>query len=83
MQRWTRATLSGVAVVGLAAGLLAIGTAAGSPPDVAPDSPPAAAVGRLSQGQTIEELQRELDRVPGKYTAWSALGLAYVEQAPR
>ena len=81
MQRWTRATLSGVAVVGLAAGLLAIGTAAGSPPDVAPDVPPAAAVGRLSQGQTVVDLQRELDRVPGNYEAWSALGLAYVEQA--
>ena len=80
MQRWTRATLSGLAVVGLAAGLLAIGTAAGSPPEVAPPAAPVAA-GRSAQGQTVEELQRELDRVPGNWTAWAALGLAYVEQA--
>ncbi|CAA9329377.1 MAG: FIG00666655: hypothetical protein [uncultured Friedmanniella sp.] len=80
MQRWARRSLSGVAVVGLAAGLLAIGTAAGSPPDVAP-APPSSPVGRSAQGQTVEALQRDLDRVPGDWTAWSALGLAYVEQA--
>ena len=80
MQRWARRTLSGVAVVGLAAGLLAIGTAAGSPPDVAP-APPSAPVSRSAQGQTLEALQRDLDRVPGNYPGWSALGLAYVEQA--
>ena len=80
MQRWARRTLSGVAVVGLAAGLLAIGTAAGAPPDVAP-APAAVPVGRAGQGQSVEELQRDLDRVPGNYPAWSALGLAYVEQA--
>ena len=81
MQRWTRATLSGVVVVGLAAGLLAIGTAAGSPPEVAP--PVSAPAGRAAAGQaqTVEALQRELDRVPGNWQAWSALGLAYVEQA--
>ena len=80
MRRWTRVGVSGLAVVGLAAGLLAIGTAAGSPPEVVPDRP-AAAVGRSAQGQTVEDLQRELDRVPGNWTAWSALGLAYVERA--
>ncbi len=79
MQRWARRTVSGVAVVGLAAGLLAIGTAAGSPPDAAP--PVAAPAGRTTPGQTVEELQQDLDRVPGNYPAWSALGLAYVEQA--
>jgi len=80
MQRWTRATLSGVAVVGLAAGLLAIGTAAGAPPDAAPDATSAPAV-RAAQGSTVEDLQRDLDRLPGNYPGWSALGLAYVEQA--
>lgn len=79
MQRWARRTLSGVAVVGLAAGLLAIGTAAGAPPDVAPAPPPAA--GRTAPGQSVEQLQRDLERLPGSYPAWSALGLAYVEQA--
>lgn len=80
MQRWARRSLSGVAVVGLAAGLLAIGTAAGSPraDDPAPAAGPA---GRPTQGQTVEQLQRDLERVPGNYPAWSALGLAYVEQA--
>ena len=80
MQRWTRAALSGAAVVGLAAGLLAIGTAAGTPPS-APE-PASVGVDRADPlGQSIAGLQRELDRVPGKYPAWSALGLAYVEQA--
>lgn len=32
MQRWARGALSGLAVLGLAAGLLAVGAAAGSPP---------------------------------------------------
>ena len=80
MQRWARRSLSGVAVVGLAAGLLAIGTAAGAPPDVAP-APAATPVGRSGQAQTVEQLQRDLERVPGNYPGWSALGLAYVEQA--
>ena len=80
MQRWARRTLSGGAVVGLAAGLLAIGTAAGSPPDVAP-APVSVPVGRAAQGSTVEELQRDLERLPGNYSGWSALGLAYVEQA--
>ena len=80
MQRWTRTALSGLAVVGLAAGLLAVGTAAGTPrtapePAVTADQRPGAS------GQTVEDLQRELARVPGKYPAWSALGLAYLEQA--
>ena len=77
MQRWARRSLSGVAVVGLAAGLLAIGTAAGAPPDVAP-APAAAPAGRTAQGQTVAQLQSDLDRVPGNWSAWSALGLAYV-----
>jgi tetratricopeptide (TPR) repeat protein len=81
MRRWTRAAMSGLAVVGLADGLLAIGTAAGSPPDVAPNGVTTTPVGRSAQGQTVEDLQRSLDRVPGNPSAWSALGLAYVERA--
>jgi tetratricopeptide (TPR) repeat protein len=80
MQRWARPTLSGVAVVGLAAGLLAVGTAAGAPPDVAP-APAAVPAGRSAQGQSVEQLQRDLERLPGNWSAWAALGLAYVEQA--
>ena len=82
MQRLVRAGLSGLVVVGVAAGLLAFGVAAGSPPAVGPDGATTAApVARSSQGRTVEQLQRELDRVPGNSSAWSALGLAYVEQA--
>ena len=82
MQRWTRASLSGLAVIGLAAGLLAIGTAAGSPrsePDPGAISGSPAAPG--APATTIASLQQELERVPGKYPAWSQLGLAYVGQA--
>ncbi len=81
MQRWTRAALSGAAVVSLAAGLLAVGTAAGTPRSV-PDPVPAASGNRPgATGDPIADLQRELDRVPGKYPAWSALGMAYVDRA--
>ena len=79
MHRWTRWTLSGAAVVALAAGLLAIGTAAGSPP-LEPTGP--AATGPSSPGTgSIADLQRDVGRRPGDHTAWSDLGLAYVEQA--
>jgi tetratricopeptide (TPR) repeat protein len=84
MQRWTRVALSGSAVLVLAAGMLAVGAAAGAPP-----SPPSAAAGTMTDIATrprpdatsIAALQAELDRVPGKWPAWSSLGLAYVEQA--
>ena len=64
MQRWTRGALSGAAVIGLAVGLLAIGTATGAPPDQPerPDRPAAARV-----GGSVADLQRELTRLPG---AW-------------
>ncbi len=81
MQRWARGAVLGSVVVALAAGLLAIGTAAGQPPN---DSSPTArsTAGRPgSHGTSVAALQAELDRVPTNFTAWSALGLAYVEQA--
>ncbi len=80
MQRLTRAALSGGAVIALAAGLLAIGTAAGTPPP-APEVTASSADRSGPAGSSVADLQRELARVPGKYSAWSALGLAYVEQA--
>ena len=43
MQRWTRVALSGATVVTLAAGLLAIGTAAGAPPPATDAAPSASA----------------------------------------
>jgi tetratricopeptide (TPR) repeat protein len=88
MQRWTRAALSGSAVLVLTAGMLAVGAAAGAPPP-----PPSAAAGTTTDTTTdtatrprasatsVAALQDELDRVPGKWPAWSSLGLAYVEQA--
>ncbi len=78
MQRWTRRALSGAAVVALAGGLLALGTATGSPRD--PVSTERTSAPRAAEG-TIAALQAELARVPGKYPAWSGLGLAYVQQA--
>lgn len=81
MQRWTRAALSGAAVVGLAAGLLAVGTAAGTPRSLPEKGPAATAARSGATGDPIADLQRELDRVPGKYPAWSALGMAYVDRA--
>ena len=80
MQRLTRAALSGAAVIALAAGLLAIGTAAGTPRP-APEVTASSADRSGPSGSSVADLQRELSRVPGKYSAWSALGLAYVEQA--
>ena len=81
MQRLTRAALSGATVVALAAALLAIGTAAGSPPPASDPGTSASAVPSDPLARSIADLQADLDRVPGKYPAWSALGLAYVEQA--
>lgn len=81
MQRWTRVALSGATVVTLAAGLLAIGTAAGSPPTVSDPGASSSAAPSDPLARSIADLQADLDRVPGKYPAWSALGLAYVEQA--
>lgn len=76
MQRWARGALSGLAVLGLAAGLLAVGTAAGSPPADEAAPPPAAA-----PADPVAELQAELARVPGNFTGWSKLGFLYLQQS--
>ncbi len=81
MQRWTRVALSGATVVTLAAGLLAIGTAAGAPPPSGDAGSSSSAAPSDPLARSITDLQADLERVPGKYPAWSALGLAYVEQA--
>lgn len=75
MQRLARLALSGVAVLGLAAGLLAVGAAAGSPPQTSSDRP---AVERVDE---ITRLQADLVRVPGNYSAWAQLGDAYLRES--
>ncbi len=81
MQRWARGALSVTAVVGLAAGLLAIGAAAGPPPPgPASTSAPSGSAGDPT-ARGIAGLQAELARVPGNHPKWSALGMAYLEQA--
>ena len=80
MRRWARGALSGVAVLGLAAGLLAVGAASGTPPDSAPTDSVAAPAGNPS-AQSIRDLQVELERVPGNFRKWSELGFLYLQQA--
>jgi len=67
----------------MAAALLAVGAAVGSPPDkgesARPGGPAAARTDRLSAA--IAGLQADLKRTPGNYRGWSSLGLAYVQQA--
>lgn len=67
----------------MAAGLLAVGAAVGSPPDkgepTRSNAPAPATSDPLSQA--IAGLQADLKRTPGNYRGWSSLGLAYVQQA--
>ena len=80
MRPWSRTALGALTVVGLAAVLLGVGAVAnssGGDPEVrdvqtSPVSSPTSAV---------EQLQKDLERVPGNYRAWTDLGLAYVQQA--
>ncbi|MEX2289738.1 MAG: tetratricopeptide repeat protein [Mycobacteriales bacterium] len=76
MQRWTRRALSGAAVVGAAVALLAVG-AAGSPPAPSGTEP----AGNVAPDGSIAALQADLERVPGDFRSWTALGGAYVQQA--
>ena len=78
MRPWSRTALGALTVVGLAAVLLGVGAVAnssGGDPKVrdvqtSPVSSPTSAV---------ERLQKDLERVPGNYRAWTDLGLAYVQ----
>lgn len=76
MQRWARAALSGLAVLGLAAGLLAVGVAAGSPPVTGPAGPPAA-----DPRDPVAQLQDRLARTPDDARAWSELGFRYLQRS--
>lgn len=80
MQRWARTALSGAAVLGLAAGLLVVGSAAGTPPAETPLGSAASAPAKTLTG-SISKLQADLERVPGNFRAWSELGFAYVTKA--
>lgn len=75
MQRLARIALSGAAVLVLAGGLLAVGAAAGSPPETSSDRPAAERV------DDITRLQADLVRVPEDYSAWAQLGDAYLRES--
>jgi tetratricopeptide (TPR) repeat protein len=76
VKRWVRRTGLAAGVVGMAAGLLAIGAAAGSPPSDAPAPAPPAE--RLDP---VARLQAKLKTQPASPRGWSDLGFAYVQQA--
>ncbi len=77
MQRLARLAVSGVAVLGLAAGLLAVGAAAGDPPRSATELPAAERVDEITR------LQADLVRSPGNYSGWAQLGSAYLRESRR
>jgi tetratricopeptide (TPR) repeat protein len=80
MQRWARGALSGVVVLGLAAGLLAVGAAAGAPPTEDTAAPTTSApADPVARG--IADLQADLDRLPAHFQKWSELGFLYLQQA--
>ncbi|MCA1710156.1 MAG: tetratricopeptide repeat protein [Actinobacteria bacterium] len=78
MKSWTRNAALGAGVVALAAALLAVGAAAGSPRDVEQSPAAAAPAGQVGQ---VAQLQARLKAVPQDDRAWAALGVAYVQQA--
>lgn len=80
MQRWARGALSGLAVLGLAAGLLAVGAAAGSPPADETASPATRAQAD-PVAQSIAGLQADLARIPRNFNRWSELGFLYLQQS--
>lgn len=75
MKSWTRTASLAAGVVALAAALLAVGAAAGSPPQDVEPTAAAAAPGEAAQ------LQARLKANPQDDRAWAQLGLAYVQQA--
>jgi tetratricopeptide (TPR) repeat protein len=83
MHRWVRRTAVLIGVPAMAAGLLVLGAAAGSPPGG--QAPAAGPTRTASDGDPLAAqelaLQQELELVPGKWTAWSDLGMVYVQQA--
>lgn len=83
MQRSARAAVTGVGVIALAGVLLAVGTALGSPSDPQPgaSTPTAQEATGARRATGLEALQADAERVPRDPARWSALGLAYVQQA--
>lgn len=83
MQSWVRRTAVLVGVPAMAAGLIVLGAAAGSPPEGrAPAAGPSrTAIDGDPLAAQVRALRQELEVVPGKWTAWSDLGLVYVQQA--
>jgi len=74
-------------ILGLAVALLAIGAVALRPRG-GPARPASTEVGAADAGSTVDEVSRSiaaarnrLERVPGDWTTWAELGMAYVQQA--
>lgn len=81
MTRWLRRTALASAVVGLAAALLVVGSALGSPTGGGPPAPSAAPTARTDALSTsIAALQQQLARNPNNPRGWAGLGLAYVQK---
>ena len=80
MRRWSRTALGATTAVGLAAVLLAVGVAAGSQ-SAAPVITDVQTSPVNSPTAAIEQLQKDLARVPGNDQAWTDLGYAYVQRA--
>jgi tetratricopeptide (TPR) repeat protein len=78
VQRWARGVLTGGTVVGLAAVLLAVGVAAGSPRGAQEAAPAPVAAAPVDP---VVALQRSAQARPADPAGWAALGLAYVQQA--
>jgi tetratricopeptide (TPR) repeat protein len=75
-----------VIILGLAVALLAVGAVALRPKDG--PARPATEAGAADAGSTVDEVSRSiaaarkrLERVPGDWTTWAELGVAYVQQA--
>lgn len=77
MRKWSRRAGLGVAAATAAVMAVTVGGLAGTPTAVAPKTEslePVSAVG-------VERLRADVERVPGNYPAWSALGYAYLSEA--
>lgn len=79
MQRWARTVLTAGGVVALAAALLAVGVAAGSPRGAQPVAAPAAVA--PAPTDPVVALQQQVQARPDDAGGWAGLGLAYVQQA--